>query len=95
VVSRSTTNVAVRSRSPPQNRYSGHYGGQAGGWNEIAETSSNSINEDEEDALDEDDQEWGLHKGMELFEVSAKDDSGQCILTGSAIHHTDKTSVRH
>lgn len=45
-----------------------------GGWNEIEDTSSNSINEDDEE---EDDQEWGLHKGMELFEVSAKDAVGE------------------
>lgn len=77
VVSRSTTSVGARSRSPQQHRFSGHFGGQAGGWNEIAETSSNSINEDEEDALDVEDQEWGLHKGMELFEVSSKDDIGE------------------
>jgi hypothetical protein len=56
-------------------RFSAHFAAQAGGWNEITETSSNSYNDDE-DTLDVDDQEWGLHKGMELFEVSAKDDSG-------------------
>lgn len=37
----------------------------------------------DEDALanEEDDQEWGLHKGMELFEVSAKDDLGMSAIT--------------
>jgi len=41
---------------------------------DAAETSSNSIDEDEDPGIDE--EEWGLHKGMELFEVSAKDDFG-------------------
>lgn len=34
------------------------------------------MDEDEDDTDEADDQEWGLHKGMELFEVSAKDDLG-------------------
>ncbi|ESK93738.1 ras-like gtp-binding protein ryl2 [Moniliophthora roreri MCA 2997] len=39
--------------------------------------STNSINEeDEDDFTREDEEEWGLSKGMELFEVSAKDDIG-------------------
>ncbi|KAI0750880.1 P-loop containing nucleoside triphosphate hydrolase protein [Daedaleopsis nitida] len=46
------------------------------GWNEIGDGSSNSLPEDEEEADIGDDQEWGLRKGMELFEVSAKDDFG-------------------
>lgn len=29
-----------------------------------------------------DEQEWGLSKGMELFEVSAKDDTGGLLLSG-------------
>ena len=72
VMTRSASSARVRSLSPQQHRYSG-------GWNEIVETSSNSINEDDEDALDDDEQEWGLHKGMELFEVSSKDDFGQSL----------------
>jgi hypothetical protein len=44
------------------------------------ETSSNSINEEDEDAVeDSGSSEWGLSKGMELFEVSAKDDTGACL----------------
>ncbi|KAK7060201.1 hypothetical protein VNI00_000966 [Paramarasmius palmivorus] len=40
--------------------------------------STNSINEEDEDGdTREDEEEWGLSKGMELFEVSAKDDSGE------------------
>jgi hypothetical protein len=42
----------------------------------MEETSSNSINEDDEDASEVGSEEWGLRKGMELFEVSAKDDLG-------------------
>ncbi|KAH7931345.1 ras-domain-containing protein [Leucogyrophana mollusca] len=66
-----TTTEASRSA---QSRFGSHFGNHAGGWHETVETSSNSINEDEDG--DGDDQEWGLHKGMELFEVSAKDDFG-------------------
>jgi hypothetical protein len=68
------------SRSP-QSRFGSHFGRHTGGY-DAADSSSNSINEDEEE-LEFDDQEWGLHKGMELFEVSAKDDLGTCA--GSSI----------
>ncbi|KAH9943371.1 P-loop containing nucleoside triphosphate hydrolase protein [Epithele typhae] len=44
-------------------------------WNEPGDGSSNSVPEDEDEAVD-DEEEWGLRKGMELFEVSAKDDYG-------------------
>lgn len=75
-LARSNT-TAVSSRTPPSSRFS-HYGSQ-GGWNDNGETSSNSINEDDEDAIDgeSEEREWGLSKGMELFEVSAKDDLGK------------------
>ncbi|KAI0776045.1 P-loop containing nucleoside triphosphate hydrolase protein [Trametes elegans] len=46
------------------------------GWNEIGDGSSNSLPEDDDEADIGEDQEWGLRKGMELFEVSAKDDHG-------------------
>lgn len=42
---------------------------------ESIDNSSISIEEADEDA--DDDSEWGLSKGMELFEVSAKDDIGK------------------
>lgn len=45
-------------------------------WNELGSSSSNSYQEEDEDADDADDREWGLEKGMELFEVSAKDATG-------------------
>jgi len=38
-------------------------------------SNSNSVPEEDEDD-DEDDREWGLEKGMSLFEVSSKDDFG-------------------
>jgi len=46
---------------------------------ESIDNSSNSIEEADEDA--DDDSEWGLSKGMELFEVSAKDDIGGTLST--------------
>ena len=54
----------------------------------MGDGSSNSLNEDDENLLDDDtdEQEWGLGKDMELFEVSAKDDVGiqslfDCVIT--------------
>lgn len=58
-------------------RYSGHFIFPIAGWNETEETSSNSLKEDDGDESDVSNEEWGLRKGMELFEVSAKDDLGQ------------------
>lgn len=74
----STTAAAAgaRSRSPPQTRFSGHFGVTTG-YVETFETSSNSVSEEDPETPD-DEQEWGLQKGMELFEVSAKDNMGQC-----------------
>ncbi|KAH0839636.1 P-loop containing nucleoside triphosphate hydrolase protein [Lanmaoa asiatica] len=69
-LNRSKTTESSRST---QSRFGSHFGRYAGGWNENAETSSNSLDEDEA----EDGQEWGLLQGMELFEVSAKDDFGK------------------
>jgi hypothetical protein len=40
------------------------------------EDDSHSVIEDEYEYEDSDDAEWGLSKGMELFEVSAKDNTG-------------------
>ncbi|KAF8665779.1 hypothetical protein AX16_000226 [Volvariella volvacea WC 439] len=62
------------SRSTHSSRYGGDY--KHAGWGE--DTSSNSLNEDDEDDGDDDGEEyeWGLSKGMKLFEVSAKDDIG-------------------
>jgi hypothetical protein len=58
---RTQTAVALRNNNGP--------------WAETPENESGSgIDEYDEDEADE--REWGLEKGMELFEVSAKDDSG-------------------
>jgi hypothetical protein len=73
LLSRSKTSVT--GHGPNQTRFGSHFGVQTGGWNEIVETRGSSLNEEEED--NQDYQEWGLHKGMELFEVSAKDDLGR------------------
>jgi small GTP-binding protein len=70
---RSKTTTAA-ARSPPS--FASHFGLKTGGWNDTAENSSNSLNEDDEDAVADEEEEWGLHKGMELFEVSAKDNIG-------------------
>jgi len=71
----SRSNVSSTARQQ-QSRFGSHFGG--GGWSELQDSSSNSVNEDEEPVEDEleDHCEWGLSKGMELFEVSAKDDIG-------------------
>jgi hypothetical protein len=64
-----TTGVIPRSIQSP-------YGPSGGySWNEPTESSSNSRLAEDDDP-DVDDQQWGLEKGMELFEVSAKDDTG-------------------
>lgn len=42
----------------------------------MGSSSSNSHQEEDEEADDVDSGEWGLEKGMELFEVSAKDATG-------------------
>jgi hypothetical protein len=81
--SRPETSVALtRSKSTtPASRaaptgFTSQYAFPVGRRNEAEETSSNSINEEDEDMLDVESEEWGLRKGMELFEVSAKDDFG-------------------
>lgn len=56
-------------------RFGSHFGLQTGGFVDSLDSSSNSVLEEEED--DEDDSEWGLEKGMSLFEVSAKDNYGK------------------
>jgi hypothetical protein len=65
------------TRSTTSRPQSSRFGssGQNAAWNDNNDNSSNSIEEADEDA-DDDSAEWGLSKGMELFEVSAKDDIG-------------------
>lgn len=45
-------------------------------WKVPGDTSSSSQLAEEDDPDDAENREWGLEKGMELFEVSAKDDTG-------------------
>ncbi|GBE79595.1 P-loop containing nucleoside triphosphate hydrolase protein [Sparassis latifolia] len=69
----STTAATRAATRQVQSPYGSPFGHRA--WNEISGASTTSLDGDE-DADDTDNQEWGLHKGMELFEVSAKDDLG-------------------
>ncbi|KAF8351232.1 P-loop containing nucleoside triphosphate hydrolase protein [Amanita rubescens] len=65
------------SRTPQSSRFGSHFGTQPGLWSDSGDGSSNSIGEADEEAMEDDSEyEWGLSKGMELFEVSAKDDIG-------------------
>ncbi|TFK94730.1 ras-domain-containing protein [Polyporus arcularius HHB13444] len=89
-IKRSNTSAYTRPRAksgdlllPRSNSTAGtrptpsRFGYRPGGWNEIGDGSSNSLPEDEDEYTQHaEDQEWGLRKGMELFEVSAKDDFG-------------------
>ena len=63
----------IESSRSTQSRFGAKFGRFPGAWNENTESNSNSLDEDEA----EDCEEWGLHQGMELFEVSAKDDLGE------------------
>lgn len=67
------SNSSAATSPTNQSRFGPHYGTVA--WNDHADSSSNSYQDDDEDD-EEDSEEWGLQKGMELFEVSAKDDVG-------------------
>jgi len=66
----SRSNTSTSSRTPQSSRFG--FGGY-----DTFDNSSNSIEEEDESADDE--REWGLSKGMELFEVSAKDDFGKAF----------------
>jgi len=70
-----TRSIASTGTRTPQSSRFGSQFGHVVGRNENADNSSNSIEEADENE-DEDEREWGLTKGMELFEVSAKDDFG-------------------
>ncbi|CAA7259475.1 unnamed protein product [Cyclocybe aegerita] len=67
------SNTSTGTRTPQSSRFGSRLGHGAG-WIENNDNSSNSIEEADED--EESSHEWGLSKGMELFEVSAKDDTG-------------------
>jgi small GTP-binding protein len=83
--SRQRANTMNSGAGPPRSRFGSHFGVQISGWNELGDSSSNSLNEDDEDRDDDTDQEWGLGRDMELFEVSAKDDIGIQSLFDSVI----------
>ncbi|KAI0034421.1 P-loop containing nucleoside triphosphate hydrolase protein [Vararia minispora EC-137] len=57
------------------------------GWNDAAidDDSQSLIVDEDEDEDDADGSEWGLSKGMELFEVSAKDNTGVLALFDALI----------
>lgn len=85
--------TVIPSRSNIQSRFGSHFAGYGAysGWHE--ETSSNSqLAEDDEDD-EADSREWGLEKGMELFEVSAKDDIGVYHWTSPAMKFTDMNGL--
>jgi hypothetical protein len=52
---------------------------------ENAADTDSSLGGEEPMDDDEESQEWGLAKGMELFEVSAKDDTGNFEIATSAL----------
>jgi hypothetical protein len=61
----------------PTSRFGTHFGYLAA-YDSGLDTEHSSLNEEEEAIGDEEeDQVWGLEKGMELFEVSSKDDTGK------------------
>lgn len=73
----SRSNTSSSSRTPQSSRFG------FGGYDNL-DNSSNSIEEEEESP--EEDWEWGVTKGMELFEVSAKDDLGNLFRRISLYH---------
>ena len=73
------SNTSSGSRTPQSSRFGSHFGFNSG-WDAYGDNSSNSIEEQDEYALESQEFEWGLSKGMELFEVSAKDDIGTPVL---------------
>lgn len=70
------TTTAGLSGSPSGTPNSSRFGFRNSYFENAADTDS-SLNEEEPTEDDEESQEWGLAKGMELFEVSAKDDTGK------------------
>lgn len=91
-------------------RFGSHFGLQTGGYVDTLDGSSNSLPEEDEEDDDSDDTEWGLERGMSLFEVSSKDDQGLsfsfgfsfgsahisffCQALGSCLIHSSRPSSR-
>ena len=71
---RTQTVVALRNNNGPWSDSPDHESGSA-------------MDEYDEDSADE--REWGLEKGMELFEVSAKDDFGTSTAFLSRLEYRD------
>ncbi|KAF7313559.1 hypothetical protein HMN09_00512000 [Mycena chlorophos] len=80
-----SSRTTVSSTARQQSRFGSNFGLKVGGWTELQD-SSESLNEDDEAGQDGPDADWGLSKGMELFEVSAKDDMGIENLFGQVIN---------
>jgi len=74
-----TTTTAGLGVSPDGTPNSSRFGYRNSYFENAADTDS-SVNEEDPTEDDEESQEWGLAKGMELFEVSAKDDTGKMRL---------------
>jgi len=77
------------TRTPQSSRFGSHLVHTP----ESIDNSSNSIEEAEED--EDDDLEWGLSRGMELFEVSAKDNMGQFFCFARACLSDLNSTHRH
>jgi hypothetical protein len=76
VLTKINTANAGLNNSPGGTPNSSRFGYRNSYFENAADTDS-SLNEDEPTEDDEESQEWGLATGMELFEVSAKDDTGR------------------
>lgn len=76
MLTRINTTAPGLSVSPNGTPNSSRFGYRNSYFENAADTDS-SLNEEEPTEDDEESQEWGLAKGMELFEVSAKDDTGK------------------
>ncbi|CAL1701339.1 unnamed protein product [Somion occarium] len=73
--------VSSDAHGTSQSRLGSRLGCNPVGYNQVTDSSSNSQLDDDDEFDDmfghDDCQSWGLGKGMELFEVSAKHDSGR------------------
>jgi len=76
MLTRINTTTAGLNATPNGTPNSSRFGYRNSYFENAADTDS-SLNEEEPTEDDEESQEWGLAKGMELFEVSAKDDTGE------------------
>jgi hypothetical protein len=82
------TTTSGLSGSPGGTPNSSRFGYRNSYFENAADTDS-SINEDDPTEDDEESQQWGLAKGMDLFEVSAKDDMGTVIVPFPTLPDTE------